>query len=52
VCSNLIKEDPRVVWEGMPMDSWDPEFREAVQAMIAEIEGKPRVNFGDYDGGV
>ena len=30
----------------------DPEIREAVQAMIVEIEGKPCVNFGDYDGGV
>ena len=34
------------------MDSWDPEIREAVQAMIAEVEGKPCVNFGEYDGGV
>lgn len=33
------------------MDFWDPEHREAVQAMIAEAEGKPCVNFGKYDDG-
>ena len=34
------------------MDFEDPKQREAVQAMIAEAEGKPCVNFGEYDGGV
>ena len=34
------------------MVCWDPERREAVRAMIAEVEGKPCVNLGDYDGGV
>jgi hypothetical protein len=34
------------------MDFDDPEDRRAVQAMIAEVEGKPCVNFGEYDGGV
>jgi hypothetical protein len=34
------------------MVCWDPERREAVRAMIAEVEGKPCVNVGDHDGGV
>ena len=34
------------------MDFEDPESRATVQAMIAEAEGKPCVNFGEYDGGV
>ena len=34
------------------MDFWEPEIREAVEAMIAEVEGKPCVNVGTYDGGV
>ena len=29
------------------MDFWDAELREAVQAMIPEVEGKPCVNVGD-----
>lgn len=32
------------------MDSWDLEIREDVQALIPKFEGKPCVNFGDYDG--
>jgi hypothetical protein len=34
------------------MDIGEPEIREAVQAMIAQVEGRPCVNFGEYDGGV
>ena len=34
------------------MDFWKPEKREAVQALIQEIEGKPCVNAGTYDGEV
>ena len=34
------------------MDFSEKEIREAVQAMIPEVEGKPCVNFGEYDGGV
>ena len=34
------------------MDFGEPEIREAVQAMIAKVEGRPCVNFGEYDGGV
>ncbi len=34
------------------MDFSESEIREAVQAMIPEVEGKPCVNFGDYEGGV
>lgn len=34
------------------MDFEDPKQCEAVQAMIAEAEGKPCINFGEYDGGV
>ena len=34
------------------MDFWDGEVREAVQALIPEVEGKPCVNVGTYDGGV
>ena len=30
----------------------DPEDIKAVQVMIAEVEGKPCVNFGEYEGGV
>ena len=34
------------------MDYWDEELRKAVHAMIPEVEGKPCVNVGEYDGGV
>jgi hypothetical protein len=34
------------------MDCRDPGLREAVRAMIAEVEGKPGVNLGHHDGGV
>ena len=34
------------------MVCWDPERREAVRAMIAEVEGKPCVNVDGHDGGV
>ena len=34
------------------MDFESRRYRKAVQAMIAEVEGKPCVNFGEYDGGV
>ena len=34
------------------MDFWDAEEREAVQALIPPVEGKPCVNDGTYDGGV
>lgn len=34
------------------MDCWNVELRKAVQALILEMEGKPCVNVGDYDGGV
>lgn len=30
----------------------DPELREAVRAMVAEVEGKPGVNLGGNDGGL
>src|SRR4051812_6732513 len=33
------------------MALWDAEGREAVQALIPEVEGKPCVNVGTYDGG-
>lgn len=32
------------------MDYWDPNLRESVRAMIPEVEGKPCVNVGGYDG--
>lgn len=34
------------------MDDWDAGLRKAVNAMIPEVEGKPVVNTGFYDGGV
>jgi hypothetical protein len=34
------------------MVCWDPERREAVRAMITEVDGKPCVNLGGHDGGV
>jgi hypothetical protein len=34
------------------MDYWNPTLRAAVHAMIPEVEGKPGVNVGEYDGGV
>lgn len=34
------------------MDYWDKKLRKAVRALIPDVEGKPCVNFGDYDGGV
>ncbi|WP_165252190.1 hypothetical protein [Paludisphaera soli] len=34
------------------MDFENPEDRKAVQAMIAEVEGKPCVNVDTHDGGV
>jgi hypothetical protein len=34
------------------MDFWDEGLRKAVQALIPEVEGKPCVNIGEYDGGV
>ncbi len=34
------------------MDYWNDDLRSAVRAMIPEVEGKPCVNFGEYDGGV
>ena len=34
------------------MDFGEPEIREAVLAMIAQVEGRPCVNFGEYNGGV
>ena len=34
------------------MDYWDEGLRKAVHAMIPEVEGKPCVNAGEYDGGV
>jgi hypothetical protein len=34
------------------MDCRDPGLREAVRAMIAEVEGKPCVNLDGHDGGV
>ena len=34
------------------MDYWDPSLRESVRAMLPEVEGKPCVNVGGYDGGV
>ena len=34
------------------MVCWDPERREAVRAMIAEVEGNPCVNLGGHDEGV
>lgn len=34
------------------MDYWNPNLRESVRAMIPEVEGRPCVNVGGYDGGV
>ncbi len=34
------------------MDFWDEGLRKAVRALIPEVEGKPAVNIGEYDGGV
>ena len=34
------------------MGFWDEGLRKAVRALIPEVEGKPCVNIGDYDGGV
>lgn len=34
------------------MDFWDEGLRKAVRALIAEVEGKPVVNIGEYTGGV
>jgi hypothetical protein len=34
------------------MNSQETEIRDAVRAMIAEVEGKPGVNLGHHDGGV
>jgi hypothetical protein len=34
------------------VDFWDPDLREAVRAVIPEVEGKPCVNVGGFDGGV
>ena len=34
------------------MDFWDANLRASVQAMIPDVEGKPCVNTGEYDGGV
>ena len=34
------------------MDDWDAGLRNAVNALIPEVEGKPVVNTGFYDGGV
>ena len=34
------------------MDFWEPKQREAVQAMILRVEGKPCVNVDAYDGRV
>jgi hypothetical protein len=34
------------------MDYWNADLRESVRAMIREVEGKPCVNVGGYDGGV
>ena len=34
------------------MDDWDAGLREAVRALIPEVEGRPCVNVGDHDGGV
>lgn len=34
------------------MDDWDAGLRNAVNAMIPEVEGKTIVNTGFYDGGV
>jgi hypothetical protein len=38
--------------EGAPVDFWNADLRESVRAMIPEVEGKPCVNVGGYDGGV
>jgi hypothetical protein len=34
------------------MDYWNDELRNAVRAMLPEVEGKPCVNVGGPDGGV
>jgi hypothetical protein len=34
------------------VDFWDEGVRQAVRALIPEVEGKPVVNTGNYDGGV
>src|SRR5215475_11889874 len=34
------------------MDYWDTGLRKAIEAMIPEVEGKPCVICGGYDGGV
>jgi hypothetical protein len=34
------------------MDYWDADLRASVRAMIPEVEGKPCVNVGGYDGGI
>jgi hypothetical protein len=34
------------------MDAWDDGLRQAVRALIPEVEGKPAVNVGESDGGV
>lgn len=34
------------------MDFWDAASRETVREMIPEVEGKPCVDVGGYEGGV
>jgi len=34
------------------VDYWNADLRESVQAMIPEVERKPCVNVGGYDGGI
>jgi hypothetical protein len=34
------------------VDFWDEGLRKAVRALIPEVEGKPGVSIGEYDGGV
>jgi hypothetical protein len=41
-----------VISRRFAMDYWNAELRTRVRAMIPEVEGKPCVNVGGYDGGV
>lgn len=34
------------------MDYWNADLRESVRAMIPEVEGRPCVNVGGYEGGI